>query len=276
MLQKLLELEEVSPGRFVSTNYQKNFRNSLFGGQAVAQSLMAAGSTAPERAPHSLHAYFLRPGKADAPITYKVDILRDGRSVSTRDVKAFQDNKLIFTMLCSFHNNEEGYHHQRKPPSSRMEPEQVIASYDEATINYLRKNKEALSLSGIEYLPFNGELISSSVSDSDFFQAWIKSDTPLPTNDLLHYCILAYVSDIGLLGSSLLQHPAHLFSGRVTPASMDHAIWFHSRPALDDWTRYVTKSPWAGSARALCTGELFDVHDQHVATVAQEGMIRPR
>lgn len=274
MLQKLLELKDIGDNCFRSTAHQKNFRNALFGGQALAQALMAAGRTTKGIPPHSLHAYFLRPGKADTDITYHVEILRDGRSVSTRYVKAIQDGKVIFTMQASFHKAEHGYSHQASPPNHRIEPELLKSQYSDTAKTHLQTHLDGIGIFPIDFIPFNLDIFEEKTSEETTAQFWVKSVQDLPDDPLMHYCALAFASDIGLLGSSLLAHDNSIFSGKIIPASMDHALWFHGQPNFNQWHRYVVESPWAGGARTFCNGNIFNYDDQHTASACQEGIIR--
>lgn len=276
MLAELLELEKVDAERFITRHYQESFRNTLFGGQVLAQALVAAGNTVDERPPHSLHAYFLRAGVADSPIEYQVETLRDGRSVSSREVKAIQNDKLIFSMSASFHQKEPGFQHQHFVPYNNITPETLKNSIEDTTSRHLlRTASRAIGATPIELVPYDHAIFSKQPSAESNVRFWVRSGDHLGQRALTHYAALAFASDIGILATSLLQHNASLFEGDVFPASMDHSLWFHAQPNFQQWHQYFTSSPWAGSARALCQGALYDQSNQLVASVTQEGLIRP-
>lgn len=276
MLARLLDLHQLDQSRFLTRNHQKNFRNTLFGGQVLAQALMAAGRTVDGRPPNSMHAYFLRAGVADSHVEYQVTCLRDGKSVSTRAVNAIQNNELIFSMSASFHGDEPGYKHQLRRPQASIAPNVLLQQAANANdLHLAREASEALGSTPIEIVPYDHSIFNKQSSDKAEVRFWARSAGTLGDEALRHYCALAFASDIGLLATSLLPHNASLFAGDVFPASMDHSIWFHAQPNFERWHQYITTSPWAGSARALCLGALYDESDNLVASVSQEGLIRP-
>jgi acyl-CoA thioesterase-2 len=112
-----LDLEALDSDLFLGNPGRGEGR--LFGGMVAAQSVIAAGRTvAPERKLHSLHAYFLRPGRHGVPIRFVVDRIRDGRTFTTRRVKAHQAGEAIFNLSASFARPEEGISHQDPMPEA--------------------------------------------------------------------------------------------------------------------------------------------------------------
>lgn len=276
MLKLLLDLEAIDSQRFTTRNHQESFRKTIFGGQVLAQALMAAGRTVRNRPVHSLHAYFLRAGSVDSPVEYWVENLRDGNSVSSRSVRAVQEGELIFTMQASFHKIEEGFHHQAFTPTEIESPDLVRARFSDAEGNSLAREFKHLGVAPIDFVPYNRDVFDPQVSNAQAAQFWVRCNEDLPDDPLMHYCALAFASDLGLLATSLLPHPTSLFHGDVYPASMDHSIWFHRQPNFTDWHHYRTESPWAGGGRGFCRGTLYDQQQRIVASVCQEGMIRLR
>jgi acyl-CoA thioesterase-2 len=275
MLEQLLDLESIDSHRFTTRNHQESFRKTIFGGQVLAQALMAAGRTVRNRPAHSLHAYFLRAGRVDSPVEYWVENMRDGKSVSARFVRAIQEGELIFTMQASFHNPESGFEHQAYTPSHVLPPETVREQFPDDNDNLAREFKH-LGVAPIDFVPYNRSIFETQASESHNAQFWVRCRENLPTDPLTHYCALAFASDLGLLATSLMPHPTSLFNGEIYPASMDHSIWFHRPPTFNDWHHYLTDTPWAGGGRGLCRGALYDQQQRIVASVCQEGMIRPR
>lgn len=274
MLTALLDLEPLAVDHYRTRQHQQNFRHSLFGGQVLAQALMAAGLTVEDGRPaHSLHAYFLRAGHAGSPVEFFVDRLRDGKHFSARSVSATQDSKLILTLHASFHTPEAGFNHQ--PPAPSKEPTPVALA--EALSNDKSPDRtigSEINDPPLDYLPFNNHLKLTTPQADTEARCWTRARGPLPTTPLHHLCALAFASDVALLASALLPHDASLFSDTIFPASIDHSLWFHRVPVFNDWHQYITDSPWAGDARALCRGQFFDAAGQLVATVAQEGLLR--
>lgn len=271
MLAAILELEPCGSQRFIARHHQQNFRRSLFGGQVLAQALMAAGLTVDEQRPvHSLHAYFLRAGDTSTAVELEVETLRDGRHVSTRLVKVHQNQKQILTLMASFHTPEAGFQHQ---PS--LAPE-IAARHPDAGPTAPRPDwptAEYLGDAPLDYLPSSDNLIDPVKHPDAKAHCWMRSRGDLG-NPLRHYCALAFASDIALLASALLPHETTLFSPSIFPASMDHSIWFHRPVDFSQWHHYLTHSPWAGHGRGLCSGAFYDLSGNLVASVSQEGLIR--
>lgn len=275
MLAALLDLEPLAPDRYRTRQHQQNFRNSLFGGQVLAQALMAAGLTVDDGRPaHSLHAYFLRAGHAGSPVEFSVARLRDGKNFSARSVSAIQDSRLILTLHASFHAPEIGFHHQPPAPSNEPSPDALAGLNNDKSTD--RTINTEFNDPPLDYLPFNDHLKLTTPQPGSEARCWTRARGALPATALHHLCALAFASDVALLASALLPHEASLFSDNIFPASIDHSLWFHRVPAFNDWHQYMTDSPWAGDARALCRGQFFNTAGQLVATVAQEGLLRSK
>ncbi|MFG5410184.1 acyl-CoA thioesterase II [Piscinibacter sakaiensis] len=250
---------------------------AVFGGQVLGQALMAAARTVPaERRVHSLHAYFLRPGDKQARIVYDVDCIRDGGSFTTRRVVAIQHGRPIFNLAASFHRPEPGFSHaapapQRRRPSRRSVPRPRaphLARLPERVQARLRA-EQAIEIRPLQALdPFE------PAPQAPAHDLWMRASGVLPDDPVLHQAMLAYASDFGLLRSALLPHGLSFFDPRLHTASLDHAMWFHAEPRMDDWVLYCTESPWGGGARGFCRGTLHDRHGRLLASVAQEGLLR--
>lgn len=274
MLAQLLDLQPIGSHRFTTRNHQESFRKTIFGGQVLAQALMAAGRTVRNRPVHSLHAYFMRAGNVDTPVEYWVENLRDGNSVSSRAVRAIQEGEVIFNMQASFHKHEPGYEHQSSKPAHNIPPEKLLEQQDEHSIATAKEFRQ-LGVSPIDFVPYSRNIFGKEASEASA-QFWVRCNETLPDDPLYHYCALAFASDVGLLATAMMPHPTTLFSGDVFPASMDHSIWFHRQPTFNDWHQYLTESPWAGDGRGFCRGTVYDQKDQIVASVCQEGILRLR
>jgi acyl-CoA thioesterase-2 len=277
-LLDLLELEEIEASLF-RAHQPKTQLQRAFGGQVLAQALAAAGRTVPEgRFPHSLHGYFLLEGRIDTPIVYDVDAIRDGGSFSTRRVSARQNGKVIFYMSTSFHRDEDGWEHADPMPQDVPGPDQspsmaeVLSRITGAPAEYWTREWGALD---VRYVGNSGP--GGGLQDPRHparARLWIKADGTLPDDRFLQSCVLAYASDLTLLGASLVPHGQVLGSPTVQAASIDHAMWFHRPFRADDWLLYDQVSPSASSGLGLVTARLFQ-NGMLVADVAQEGLIRP-
>ena len=265
-LVELLDLEKTDVdlyrGRQPQTSAQR-----VFGGQVLGQALVAASDTIdPERIVHSLHGYFLRPGDTAVPIEYQVERIRDGKSFSSRRVVASQHGRTIFYMSTSYQRPEPGLDHSDPMPTDLVPPDEAptLASVFEQASGRKAEdwNKEWAAL----------DVRLAGLSGRQF---WIRAAGKLPDESALHACVLAYASDLTLLGASLLPHGIIIGDRRIQPASLDHALWFHRPFRADEWLLYDQASPSASGARGFATGRLFSQDGRLVASVAQEGLIRP-
>jgi acyl-CoA thioesterase-2 len=277
-LLRLMELEplEVNLFRGVSRDIGTN---RVFGGQVLAQALLAAQFTVDDRQVHSLHAYFLRAGDHEAPIVYDVDRSRDGRSFSSRRVVAIQHGRPIFTLAASFQVEEEGLDHQfeipQVPPPEQVEP---LAQLPQKDIGHMPESVQRwLDRFGpFEFRAVRGSSPSQGAPQPPFKELWFKLHGQLDDNPRLHRALLAYVSDFHLVGTATLPHGISWVQGNLMIASLDHAMWFHRAFRLDDWLLYVCDSPSTSGGRGLARGMIYDRQGNLVASTAQEGVIRVR
>ncbi len=279
-LVQLLDVEMLDIDLFRGPR-QPGGEGRVFGGQVIAQALQAAQrSVAAEQVAHSLHAYFMRPGDENLPILYRVERDFDGRSFANRRVVAMQRGQPILNLTASFQRPEPGYAHQIPMPEGVPEPEalpserELIAMMPDSALPALRR----LIARGrpIEIRPASRHSWLATEPGEPVQHSWFRVVAP-PGDDLaLHRAMLAYASDMTLLGTSLLPHGASWARGQVQTASLDHAIWFHEPFRADQWLLYTTDSPWSGHSRGFNRGRIYTREGQLVASVAQEGLIRPR
>lgn len=273
-LVEVLSIEQLSPTEFRGrTQWMPQGR--VFGGQVLAQSLVAATRTVDEaRNFHSLHSYFLRPGDLDKSIDFSVEILRDGRSFSARRVHALQDGKPIFSMIASFQESATGLEHEEEMPEAPA-PEtlpsaaDLLSMIDHPATNYWAKARPFDLRHVVE--PVYLKPAKSQVANQ---MVWFKTISELPTDPLLHTAALAYASDYTILESVLRRHGLSWAHPGLSAASLDHALWFHAVPNLNDWHLYVQHSPAAMGGRGLSQGKIYSESGKLIATIAQEGMIR--
>ncbi|WP_019560736.1 acyl-CoA thioesterase [Caldimonas manganoxidans] len=251
----------------------------VFGGQVLGQALMAAARTVdPLRRIHSLHAYFLRPGDKHAPIVYDVERIRDGGSFTTRRVVAIQHGQPIFNFAASFHVTEEGASHASTMPQVPG-PDGLVSEW-ELRQAWLHKVPESLrgvlhAETAIEIRPLTPLDAFDPPPAPPRHDAWLRAADRLPDDPVLHQAMLAYASDFGLLRPALMPHGLSFYKGNVQVVSLDHAMWFHGDFRMDEWLLYTTESPWAGGARGFSRGQIYTHNGRLVASVAQEGLMRP-
>lgn len=249
----------------------------VFGGQVLAQGVLAASRTVEGRALHSLHAYFLRAGDPEAPIVYNVDRSRDGRSFTARRVVAIQHGRQIFTMAASFQVPQDGIEHQFGMPEVPA-PETLEGDW-EVTERQLREAPQKLRrwfnrFGPFEFRPVQRRDQAQPQSRPPRQQLWFRLNGDPGDDPVLHRALLAYVSDFYLIGTAILPHGISYLDGNLIMASLDHAMWFHRDVRVDRWLLYDCDSPSACGSRGLARGMMFDQQGRLVASTAQEGMLR--
>lgn len=271
----VLELETVKPDAFLGAGPDLGW-GRIYGGLVVAQALRAAtltlasppeggspagaasagGASAPYRA-HSLHAYFVRAGDERAPVLYEVERVRDGRSFCTRQVVAYQAGGAILNLIASFQVDEEGEDAQgitapAVPPSIEALPHHETDLFFDHRIELYGRDPEPRAIS------------------------WMRATDPLPDDPAVHACALAYLSDEDPLGVAILPHPMGGHWEALMTASLDHAVWFHRPVRVDQWLQFELRGHGVANGRGLAIARVFTLDGSHVATVAQEGLVRPR
>lgn len=257
-LLDLLDLEVLDRNLYRGRNPgHANRRGRLFGGQVAAQALRAATMTTPDgRLPHSLHGYFLRPGRTDMATLLQVERDRDGRSVSARRVTAIQDGEAIFTLSASFQATEDGPELQRDLPAGTPDPETLPAPSEPGTGQ--RGMFEIRNVDGL------GDAERFGLSNVYWARTW----SPLPDDPVLHACVLTYLSD---LGSGLVELLVRTSMGGP---SLDHAVWFHRHVRLDEWVLFDMQPLSASHNRGLYWGTLHSREGVLGATMVQESLMR--
>lgn len=277
-LLTILDLERIEENIFRGRSPQVGWQR-VFGGLVVAQALVASARTVEGRAPHSLHGYFLLPGDPAAPIVYEVDRLRDGTSFTTRRCNAIQHGRAIFSLSASFQIEEEGLEHAvampdvPKPETLPSEAE-MVARFGDLMPAPIRR--WFASDRPIEARPVDLSRYVRHAAGAPKQCVWLRATGPLPDDPGIHRAVLAYLSDMTLLDTALIAHGHFVFDAELQIASLDHALWFHRPFRADEWLLYAQDSPNSFGARGLTRGLLFSHDGRLVASVMQEGLIRPK
>ena len=276
-LLRNLQVEQIDTFLFVGKS--PSVPKRVFGGQVLAQALNAAIRTVDDedRHPHSMHAYFLRPGDPGRKIIYEVDPIRDGRSFTTRRVVAKQNGRAIFNTSVSFQIDEAGPSHQFDMPDAPA-PESLES--DHAYWERLAREHGKLDMvrsHAIDRRSVNRRDMMNPAGDirEPVNQVWFRAAAALPDDPIVHQTLLAYMSDMTLIGVALHPHPYSTRLDNMQFASLDHAIWFHQPMRADEWLLYQQDSPAAMSARGLTRGTFYTQDGRLVASTAQEALIRP-
>jgi acyl-CoA thioesterase-2 len=277
-LVELLNLETLEENWFRGTS-PRSGRDRIFGGQVMAQALLAAYRTVEDRAAHSFHGYFLRPGDPETPILYEVDRLRDGRSFTTRRVVAIQRGEAIFNLSASFQLAEEGLCHQQdeaKPgapegPLYEDEIREEIARHGAA----IERDDRRFELP-IEVRTVGGLHLFDGDRHPPRTRTWLRAKGKLPDDEGLHQAVLAYASDLTLLVSAVNPHPVGMTHDGFRTASLDHTMWFHRPFRFDDWLLFDQESPVSDRSRGFARGAFYTRAGTLVASCNQEGLLRYR
>lgn len=274
---RLLDLERNGADLFVGPRPRRSALEKTYGGQLVGQALVAAARTVDDCRPaHSLHGLFLAAGNPTEPVTHEVARVRDGRSFSLRTVSSRQGGREVFRLTASFQPVEEGLAHQLKMPV-------VPSPGDVPTLHEVMRSSSSLEheewraeWAGVElrYIPDNLAR-STNGEGPGVQQLWVRVNGALPDDAALHRHVIAYLSDLTLLSTSLLPHGIMLGSAELPRATLNHSVWFHQDARADEWLLVDQRSPWAGGARGLSFAAIYTADGAHVASLAQEGLIRP-
>ena len=274
-LIEILDLEQVAENVFLGQD-AGSARQRVFGGQVLAQALTAGYRTVPDaRVAHSLGAYFLRPGTPGTPISYTVERTRDGGSFSARRVVADQGGRVIFSMVCSFHERESGLDHADRTPEGVLPPlecpplSEVLGARSRRAAAAWRQEFGVLET---RFASDTSTLDPAGHQDAAM-KLWVRAESTLPDNPRLHQAVLAYASDLTLLAVSTVPHPVEFGGPNMQVASIDHSMWFHRPARADEWLLYDQVSPSASSGLGFSFGRLFS-NGRLAASCAQEGLIR--
>ncbi|MDP6376341.1 MAG: acyl-CoA thioesterase II [Pseudomonadales bacterium] len=275
MIVRLLDVERIEENMYQGQNHATEH---VFGGQVLAQAIAAAFRTVrPEHQLHSVHGYFLRAGDWNIPILYEVDRIRDGRSFSTRRVVAIQHGRAIFHLSSSWQKREEGLQHGAPmpdvPPPEPLRGERAMyAALAESHTEYRRYayRFEAIDSRHVERIS-----VTDDVRHPPYRHTWMKVRDPLPDDTEVHLALLAYMSDMDFMSTSMLPHGRNTMRDQVRGASLDHALWFHRPCRADEWLLFVKESPNASGARGFVRGRFYNRGGDLVVTAAQECLIRP-
>ncbi len=277
-LLALLDLETTGADRFRGGCEAGWTR--VYGGQVVAQALVAASRTIDDgKRAHSLHASFLRAGDPSLPIDFAVERERDGRSFATRRVVASQSGRSMCSMAASFHAPEPGFEHAAAMPVVTP-PEDLLSDRELLERSAAHVPEPYLTQWRNRDRPFEWRPVAPEprvpVARPPTLYHWFRLAAPVAPDPVLARVLLAYASDMTLLDTALMPHAVAWTDPRLQVASLDHALWFHGEPDVDDWLLSAQDSPVASGARGFNRGLMFARDGRLVASAVQEGLMRFR
>ncbi|NKB99802.1 MAG: acyl-CoA thioesterase II [Pseudomonadales bacterium] len=275
-LLELLKLEQIELNLYLGQNESRGgFR--LFGGQVLAQATRAAYQTVADVHLHSLHGYFLRAGDAERPVLYEVERIRDGQSFSTRRVVAIQSGEAIFNMDVSFQKEELGFEHADPVPNVPL----PVELEDDVEVALADAENTRISPFARRTRPFETRSVFKLGSEEAaaprlFNPVWLRFPVETETTDIaLRHCLLAYASDMGMVSTGNLPHQEEISRDALQMASLDHALWIHRRVPMGEWMLFHKRTSVAHGARAMVHAGFFSEAGQLIASVTQEGLVRP-
>lgn len=277
LIRNLLRLFDLKPGEeehtFTFPPLPRVTRDRLFGGQVIAQAMVAAARTVPApKQIHSLHAYFLRAGDEGLPTDFTVRLDFDGRSLSNRRVIVRQQDKVIFNLTASFMAPAEGLSHQIAMPDV-LGPEEVWSA-EELVANIPDLPERAIeNLARPRPFEMRGVRPRPQERATRHYQ-WMRAVAPMPDDPLMHRAALGFASDMGLLSTCMLPHGLDWATPGLFSTSLDHAMWFHADFRADEWLLYMMDTDWSGGSRGLNRGSIYRRDGTLVASAVQEGLLR--
>jgi acyl-CoA thioesterase-2 len=275
VLLDILDLTEVDENTYVG-RHPAEVGSRTFGGQLVAQALVAAGRTVSGARPiHAINAHFIRGGDVKRDITFRVERHRDGRAFANRQVTAYQGDEELFVMLAAYQDSRGGLEHSVEWPEVEY-PESLppLGNHFDGYEDRLKMFVDALKPIDMRYANDPAWIMKGTGERSNHNRVWMKSDGPLPDDPALHVATMGYASDTTVLDSIITTHGLSWGFDRIVAATVNHSIWFHRPFRFDEWMLYATESPVAAGSRGLATGRFFLRGGELVATVVQEGLIR--
>ena len=261
------------PDEFTFQAFSRASRDRIFGGQIIAQAMMAAARTVdPDKQVHSLHAYFLRGGSEALPLHFRVHRAFDGRAFSNRRVVVRQEGKVIFNLTASFQKPEAGFSHQVPmpdilPPEKCWDYSEAMARNPDIPDHMLERMAHPRPFELRSFRP------AADAKATSHYQ-WFRLRAPIEGDQLMHRALLSFASDMGLLSSAMLPHGLHWVTPGLFSTSLDHAMWFHNDVQVDQWFVYVMDSDWTGGSRGINHGWIYSEDGTLVASVVQEGLLR--
>lgn len=279
-LLRALRLERTGPNTFVGPTLP-TIQQRVYGGQVLAQAIIAAADTVPAagegaRSPHSVHGYFLRPGSLDHPVEFAVERLHDGRSFSTRRTHALQQGTPILSMISSYQVDQPGRDHGSVAPAAPA-PESVPSALETFEQVDHPAAQFMVRTAPFEIRHVGGDLyLDTGEERTDQQLLWIRARSELPAglSQVHHRALLAYACDQVMLEPVLRRHGISWRTRGMSLASLDHAMWWHRPVNVGQWLLFAQESPSAHGGRGLGTARVFTEDGTHVATLAQEGMVR--
>ena len=267
-----LDLRPLGADRFALEPTTSSTPGRVFGGQLLAQAVVGAAATVPDKEIHSLHAAFVKAGTPGAAVELAVDRVRDGRSMATRRVALSEDGAVLLVAIASF-----GEH--RPEPDVAVSPVAATAPADMP----LLQDWAAAAPNGRQWiesppaievrLPESLSFLTGASASSPRAH-WMRLPRDIGESHALNAALLCYASDFFLMDMLFRLHPDELGPGRANGFSLDHSIWFHRPVRFDAWHLHTQEAAALVGDRGLAHGKIHGADGRLVASVAQEVLLR--
>jgi acyl-CoA thioesterase-2 len=278
-LAELLALEQVAEGHYRSVGKDRNLNGEVFGGQYLALAVKAAMLSAGGRAPHAMHAFFLRGASADRPVDFHAEQTREGRAFAHRRITASQDAREVFRAEISLHDWEDGHPEHGAAPPRVVPPEGLQSAHQ-----FIRDHLDELNPVGVRRA-LGRTSFDSAYQDPAYtflkspdrtgFDAWVWPKDPPEADDRVGYfATIAYLTDAFGNFACRASHAPNCYDGSTGSTSLNHAVWFHGRPRPLDYLLFSMDSPFSGGGLGLNRGTIFDRQGNILASMVQEALIR--
>ena len=255
----------------------------VYGGQVIAQSLIAASKTVdPSRLPNSIHGYFISAGDIHQDLLFDVENLRDGRSFSARRVNVTQAQGSILTAIASFQEHgQEGVEFADPMPEDVPDPEtltsakEIMEPYAEQS-SYAKyyAQKSPFDIRHVTQTIMLGADTKSARRDSGKQMVWMRADGEVDVPQVMHRAMLAMGCDQVMLEPVLRRAGLGIATPGISFASIDHSMWWYRDIDINQWHLYVQDTPTAAHGRGLGQAKVYTQDGTLVACMAQEAMIR--
>lgn len=276
-LLRALVLEPLDHDRFRVLGEPGRF-DRIFGGQLIAQALLAACATVEDKEPHSLHAYFVEGGPPEVPLEVAVERVRDGRSVATRRITVTHGGRPLLTAIASFHANAVQPRLAASGPPVPP-PHELPLLQDwvrEQAPDLARRNRPWVEQPPpLEMRIGEAPAFFGGSASEEARTHWMRLPRDVGDDPRVHVALLAYATDYLLLDMAFRAHPEIDAESAFIGSSLDHAVWFHAPVHLDRWHSYTQEAVAITGHRGLVRGAIHDADGHLVASVVQEVLVRP-
>lgn len=266
LLTQLVDLESMGTDTYVGQPVPELTPHPrMYGGSMMAMMTRAAGFTVlGDQVPHMLHSLFLSAADAYQPVVIRVERTFDGGSFAARRVTLEQNAKTICAASISF----------TRPADGAVVGLPIRPGVPTPDSGFARRPvmEGAASTRPFDFLEFDVDAFATGSPHDTSRMIWVRLLEPIDDPAVLA-CVLAYLSDFGAtIAARALVGATVSTPGRF--ATLNHSVWWHGPIRADSWILIDFRPIQAASSRGLVTATIHGVDGTHIATVAQEALMR--